>query len=51
MKTAFAVDWRYHDEAPKQTTQTIVWAIDVADAKRRFEAANRLEIDEQIKET
>ena len=51
MQTAFAVDWRYHDEAPKQTTQTIVWAIDVADAKRRFEADNRLEIVEQIKET
>ena len=51
MKTAYAIDWRYHDEAPSQTTQTIIWAVDVADARRRFEADNRLEIVEQIKET
>ena len=51
MKTAYAIDWRYRDDAPSQTTQTIVWAIDVADARRRFETDNRLEIIEQIKET
>ena len=51
MKTAYAVKWHYADETPRLATQTIVWAIDVADAKRRFEADNRLEIIEQIKET
>ena len=49
MKIAHAIDWRYRDEAPTKTTQTIVWAIDVADARRRFETDNRLEIIERIK--
>ena len=49
MKTAFAIDWRYSDE--RKTTQTIVWAIDVADARRRFETDNKIEVIEQIKET
>jgi len=51
MKTAYAVKWHYNDEAPKQASETIVWALDVADAQKRFETDNRIEMVVSVRPT
>ena len=51
MKAAFAVKWHYADEAPKQASETIVWALDVADAQKRFETDNRIEMVVSVQPT
>ena len=51
MKTAYAVKWHYSDETPKQATETIVWALDVADAQQRFETDNRIEMVVSVQPT
>ena len=51
MKTAYAVKWHYSDETPKQATETIVWALDVADAEKRFETNNRIETIVSVRPT
>ena len=51
MKTAYAVKWHYADETPRQATETIVWALDVADAQQRFETDNRIEMVVSVQPT
>ena len=51
MKTAYAVKWHYADETPKQASETIVWALDVADAEKRFETNNRIETIVSVRPT
>ena len=51
MRTAYAVKWHYADETPRQATETIVWALDVADAQQRFETDNRIEMVVSVQPT
>ena len=51
MRTAYAVKWHYADETPRQATETIVWALDVADAQKRFETDNRIEMVVSVQPT
>lgn len=51
MRTAYAVKWHYADETPREATETIVWALDVADAQKRFETDNRIEMVVSIQPT
>ena len=51
MKTAYAVKWHYADETTRQATETIVWALDVADAQKRFETDNRIEMVVSVQPT